>query len=77
MATNISWKDNITNIQLYRGITKISEVVKQRRLRLAGHCIRNTDELALNLMLWNPKNGLRNRGRQSTTLIDILKSDCD
>ena len=50
MATNISWKDKVINTQLYRGISKISEVIKQRRSRLAGHCIRRTDELAHNLM---------------------------
>ena len=50
MAINISWKDKFTNIQLYKGMPKISEVIKQRRLRLAGHCIRHTDELAYNLI---------------------------
>ena len=77
MATNISWKDKVTNTQLYRGIPKISEVIKQRILRLAGHCIRHTDELAHNLILWTPKNGIRNRGSQPKTFIEILKNDCD
>ena len=77
MATNISWKDKVTNTQLYRGIPKIIEVIKLRRLRLAGHCIRLTDELAYNLVFWKPKNGIRNRGRKPKTFIDILKSDCD
>ena len=40
MATNISWKDKVTNTQLYMGMPKISEVIQQRRLRLAGHCIK-------------------------------------
>ena len=77
MATNISWKDKVNNTQLYRGMPKIHEVIKQRRLRLAGHCIMHTDELALNLMLWKAKNGIRNRGRQPKTFIDILKNYCD
>ena len=55
----------------------ISDVIKQSRLRLAGHCIRHTDKLAHNLILLNPKNGIRNRGRQPMTFIDILKNDCD
>ena len=62
MATNISWKDTFINTQLYRGMPNISEVITHRRLRLAGHCIRNTYELAHNLLLWNPKNGIRNMG---------------
>ena len=53
MATNISCKDKVIKTQLYMGMPKISEVIKQRRLRLAGHCIRHTDELAHNLILWN------------------------
>ena len=77
MVTNISWKDNVTNTQLYRGIPNISEVINQRRLRLGGHCIRHTYELAINLILWKPKKGIRNRGRQTKTFIDILKNDCD
>ena len=32
MTTNISWKDKVTNTQMYRGMPKISEVIKQRRL---------------------------------------------
>ena len=51
MATNISWKDKVTNTHLYRGIPKITDTIKQRRLRLAGHCIRHTDELEHNLVL--------------------------
>ena len=46
MATNISWKDKVTNIQLYMGMPNISEVIKQKRLRLTYHCIRHIDELA-------------------------------
>ena len=56
---------------------KIIEVIKQRRLLLAGLCIRHTDELEHNLVLWKPKNGIRNRGRKPKTFIDILKNDCD
>ena len=35
MATNISWKDKVTNKQLYRGMPKITVVIKQTRLKLA------------------------------------------
>ena len=69
IATNISWKYKVTNTQLYWGMPKINEVIKLRRLRLAGHCIRHTDEIAHNLVIWKPKNGIRNRGRQPNTYI--------
>ena len=77
MAINISLKDKVTNTQLYRRMPNISEVIKQRRLRLAGHCVRHTVELARNSILWKLKNGIRNRGRQPNTLIYILKNNCD
>ena len=37
MVTNISRKDKVTYTQLYRGMPSISDVIKQRRLRQAGH----------------------------------------
>ena len=55
----------------------ISEVIKQIILQLAGHCIRHADELVHYLMLWKPKNDIRNRRRRSNTFIDILKNDCE
>ena len=72
-----TWKYKVTNIQIYEGMSKISEVIKQRRLRLAGHYIRHTDEIAHNLIVWRPNNGIRNRGRRYKTFINILKNDCD
>ena len=77
MATNISWKYKVTNTQLYRDMPKISEAITHKRLQLAGHGIRHTDELVHNLMLWKPKYGIRNSGRQPKISIDILKNDCD
>ena len=54
---------------------KISEVIRQRRLRLAGQCIRHPEELACNIVLWTPKYGTRKRGGQPRTYIDNLISD--
>ena len=51
----------IHNCTVYRGMPKISEVPKQRILRLEGNCIRYTDEVAYNFILWKPNNGIRNR----------------
>ena len=62
MATNISWKDKVTNKQLYKRMTTISDIITQRRLRLAGQFIKHTNEIAHNLMLWKLKNVIRNRG---------------
>ena len=44
-------------------------------MRLVGHCIRHTTEIAHKLVLWEPTRGKRNRGRQPVTYIDCLKED--
>ena len=77
MASNISWKEKLTNDTLYRGMPKISEIIKKRRMRLAGHCVNHPEEVAHNLILWTPKHSIRIRGRQSTTFIETIKHDCE
>ena len=41
MAQNVSWRDHITNLELYGNIPPLSEKIKERWLRLAGHCLRH------------------------------------
>ena len=45
------------------------------RLRLAGHCVRHSEEMASQLVLWDPSHGRPSRGRKQLTFIDYLKSD--
>ena len=75
MALNISWKQHITNIQLYGELPPVSTKVQQRRMRLAGHCVRHEDEVANKLVLWQPTDGHANRGRQKMTYVDNLLQD--
>ena len=75
MALNVSWKQHITNIQLYGELPPVSTKVQQRRMRLAGHCVRHEDEVANKLVLWQPTNGHANRGRQTMTYVDNLLQD--
>ncbi|MEE8288342.1 MAG: reverse transcriptase domain-containing protein [Nitrosomonadaceae bacterium] len=74
-ALNISWKQHLTNSQLYSGLSKITERIKERRLRFTGHCYRRNDELVSSLILWEPKHGTVNRGRPTTTFINKLAKD--
>ena len=53
----------------------ITDVIANRRMRIAGHCLRHNDEIAHNIILWEPKFGRRNRGRQKYSYIDNLKED--
>ena len=73
MATNTSWKEKTTNEVLYQDLQPLSQTIRERRMRLAGHCIGHITEMAHNLVLWEPTREKRNRGRQPVTYIDCLK----
>ena len=45
-------------------------------MRLAGHCVRHKEEVASNLVLWQPVDGKAKRGRKNMTYIDNLLEDC-
>ena len=44
-------------------------------MKFAGHCYRNSELVASQLVQWQPTHGSKNRGRQQTTYIDILLKD--
>ena len=75
MALNVSWKSHLTNDQVYKDLPRVSVKVQQRRMRLAGHCIRHSDEEANKLVLWQPTDGKPSRGRRRITYLDNLLED--
>ena len=76
VALNVTWKDKLTNIQLYGDLPPVSCKVAERRMRLAGHCVRHpNEEVAGHLVLWQPKHGHRKQGRRSKNYIDTLLDD--
>ena len=56
-ALNKSWREHLTNKELYGNIPKISVAIREQRLRFAGHCWRSECELASELLLWQPSHG--------------------
>ena len=76
-ALNKSWRDHLTNKELYANIPRISSTLKQQRLRFAGHCWRNKDELAGDVLLWEPTHGSRKRGRPMITYINQIENDSE
>ena len=72
---NVSGNDHIKNEELYGSLKSIATKIQERRMRLAGHCIRHTEEIANKIILWEPLEGTRNRGVKSTTYIDNLLRD--
>jgi len=50
------------------GIKSLSEMMKARRMRLAGHVLRQMEDRPANVaMNWTPKDGKRPRGRPQKT----------
>ena len=70
-AFNVQWSSHITNEELYKDLTQVSNTIAARRAQLAGHCHRHPELSAQPLVLWEPKLGQRGR----TTYIDTLKRD--
>ena len=75
LAMNVRGNDHITNEELYGSLKPIASKIQERRMRLAGHCIRHQEEIASKLVLWEPLEGTRNRGVQPTSYIDTLLRD--
>ena len=46
MALGVSWKDRIPNNILYGSLPKLTDKIKERRLKLAGHCYRHPELVA-------------------------------
>ena len=72
---NVSWREHPTKKSLYGGLLPISQTLRQRRLRFAGHCFRSKEELASDLVLWQPNHGFKTRGRPARTYPDQLSDD--
>ena len=55
MVLAVSWKDKVSNDVFYRTLPKLSDKIRSRRLKLAGHCIRHPEFLANDLVTWEPE----------------------
>ena len=65
----------MNNEELYGSLPRISETIRGRRLRLAGHCTCHNEETASKVLAWEPQHSHPNRGRPRTTYIHIIKAD--
>ena len=73
--TRIHWKQHMTNKYFYGDLPKLSQTIRERRGRFAGHCFRNNNEPVSRLIHWIPKHGRRRQGRPPLTYVDVLKQD--
>ena len=74
-ALNVSWQTHTTNKELYGNMMPISERLRLRRLRFAGHCARREEEAVSKVLLWQPKHGKKDRGPPRKDYIKLLSED--
>ena len=74
-ALGFTWRDHVNNKELYAEVPKATDTIKQKRLKLAGHCYRHPEEAESNLVLWTPNHGKRGRGRPARTFVQQLRDD--
>ena len=74
-ALNVSWEEHMKNVDLYGKLARLTDKIRERRMRMAGHCVRHPELVASELVLWEPAHGSRNPGRRRATFIDSLKRD--
>ena len=72
---NVSWSEHLTNRELYGTLPKVTDKIWERKLKLAGHCVRHLEEVVSNLVLWQPSERKPNRGRKRKTYLDNLMND--
>ena len=75
MVLNIHWTNKIKNETLYGTIERLSNTIRRRRLKFAGHCLRREDEVVSDLVMWQPTHGTRRRGRPPDSYIKTLERD--
>ena len=74
-ALNVSWRQHMTNKELYGILPKITDIICERRIRFSGHCWRSKEEVVHQVLLWEPKHGKRSSGQPPRTFIDQLTDD--
>ena len=72
---SISWKSHTPNSVLYGNIPPVTDTIRTRRLRFAGHVHRLKDQPVQQLLFWQPSYGRRYQGRPHKTFPDLLKED--
>ena len=76
MVLNIHWTNKIKNkINLYGALERLSNNIRRRRLKFAGHCLRREYEVVSDLVLWQSTHGTRRRGIPPYSYIKTMERD--
>ena len=74
-ATNVKWWECRTNAEVYEGLPLLGNKIAARRMKFAGHCHRHPELIASDLVLWQPNQKLRRRGRPKVDFVEVLRKD--
>ena len=61
-ATNVSWRKKVMNEVLYGNLPRVTDKIRERKLRLAGHCVRHSELEVSDLVLWEITQRKSSRG---------------
>ena len=59
MVFNVHWKEHVTNEKLYGTMMRVID--KERRMRFAGHNVRQAGTPLSKLISWEPTHGCASR----------------
>ena len=59
VVKNVPWKQHMRNDALHGEIPKMTTAIAAQRVRFSRHCWRRKDEIAHQLLLWEPTHGKR------------------
>ena len=51
MAMSVSWRKKVRKEVLYGNLLRVTNKIRERRLTLAGHCIRHSELVVSDLVL--------------------------
>ena len=74
-ATNVKWWERKTNAEVYEELPLLGNKIAARRMKLTGRCHRHPKLAASDLVLWQPNQNLRRRGRPKVDFVEVLRQD--
>jgi exonuclease III len=74
-ALNVSWRSYTPNVDLYGDLLPPSVLLRQRRIRFAGHCSRRQGWPVARLLWWKPTATLLRGGHTRMTYVRRLEQD--
>ncbi len=75
MSLDVSWEERLRNVDPYAGLQEVTEKIREKRMPVAGHCVRHLELAASPLILWEPTQVKASRGRERTAYIGLRQRD--